>query len=157
GDIRNARVQFVNRDAGNSPIGPLLTPVLVSAADQKVGTVSCSWSCNIGQADSVPFTIGIVVTNYYGDDAGAEDSIVTVSKPLTGFITGGGYLSLTNSAGPNAGDVGSRNNFGFNVKYNKALTNLQGSLNCIVRRTVSGVVHTYQVKSNAINGLSINS
>lgn len=77
---------------------------------------------------------------------------MTVVVPgQTNFITGGGYLTLGASAGVYKGDSGSRNNFGLNVKYNKAGTNLQGNLNFIVR----GGGHIYQFKSNALNNLTI--
>jgi hypothetical protein len=44
------------------------------------------------------------------------------------------------------------------VKFNKNGTNLQGNANIIIRRTESdGVVHVYQVKSNATDSLNISS
>jgi len=150
GDIRNATIAFVNRDAGNAvlctaPIG------LVNPADPKTGTATCTWNANIGNADSAQFTVGIVVNNYYTRNASADNTVVTVSKPLASeFITGGGYLVLTNSVGQKAGDAGSKNNFGFNVKYNKAGTNLQGNMNIIVR---SGG-RVYQIKGNALTSLT---
>jgi hypothetical protein len=64
-------------------------------------------------------------------------------------------MTLTNSNGLKAGDAGSRNNFGFNIKYNKSGTNLQGNINVIIRRTEGGVVHTYQIKGNAMTSLSV--
>src|SRR2546422_11779388 len=79
--------------------------------------------------------------------------MVTVSKPLASqFITGGGYLRLTSAtAGINSGDVGSKNNFGFNVKYNSKGTNLQGRINTIIRRNG----HLYQVKGNNLQTLGV--
>jgi hypothetical protein len=47
---------------------------------------------------------------------------------------------------------GSKNNFGFNLKYNKGGTNLQGNLNTIVR-SENGKV--YQVKGNVMTSLSV--
>jgi len=79
-----------------------------------------------------------------------------VSKPLaSNFITGGGYLVLTSSAGHKAGDAASKNNFGFNVKYNRGGTNLQGKINIIVRRTESDGLHVYQVKGNVMTSLAV--
>jgi hypothetical protein len=101
-------------------------------------------------ANSASFTIGIKVTNYYNRDASTEDAVITVSKPLAEFVTGGGYLTLTSSSGLFAGAVGSRNNFGFNIKYNKQNTNLQGNINTIIRN--GG--RTYQVKGNSMTSLS---
>ncbi|MGH9847192.1 MAG: hypothetical protein ACREEM_51505, partial [Blastocatellia bacterium] len=66
-------------------------------------------------------------------------------------------LVLTSSSGLKAGDVRSKNNFGFNVKYNKQGTNLQGNINTIIRRLESdNVVHVYQIKGNSMTSLSTN-
>jgi hypothetical protein len=51
------------------------------------------------------------------------------------------------------GAVGQKTNFGFNVKYNKGGTNLQGQVNIIVRN--GG--RTYQIKSNSITSLAATS
>src|SRR5438445_9027329 len=71
------------------------------------------------------------------------------------MMTCGGYLELQNSAGTIAGDSNTKNNFGFNVKYNKSGTNLQGNINTIVRRKESdGIQHVYQIKGNSMTSLS---
>jgi hypothetical protein len=63
---------------------------------------------------------------------------------------------LTSSSGIKAGDAGKKNNFGFNVKYNKQGTNLQGNMNTIIRRTESdGVLHVYQIKGNSMTSLNV--
>jgi hypothetical protein len=158
GDIRNSTASFVLWN------GPTSTPIagcqnlpvgLVTSGDLLTGTATCLWSADIGSADSTQYTIGIVVGKYYTRNSSADNTVVTVSKPLDNSITGGGYLILSASSGLDAGDAGSRNNFGFNVKYNKAGTNLQGNLNAIVRRTESdGVVHVYQIKGNSMASLA---
>src|SRR5207249_5641112 len=127
-----ATVTFINRDNNtvivwNLPVG------LVTAGDTKTGTATYNWSLNIGAGDSAQYTIGIIVNNYYTRNASDDDTVVTVSKPLSNFITGGGCLMLSSSSGLKAGAAGSRNNFGFNVKWNKGGTNLQGNINTIVR------------------------
>src|SRR5262249_49773738 len=111
GDIRNARVTFINRDT-NTVIASNVAFGLVDPAAAKVGTATYNWSVDIGQADSQQYTIGIIVSNYYTRNASADDAIVTVSKPLDSFVTGGGFIVLTSSAGEKAGDAGSHNNFG---------------------------------------------
>ena len=153
GDIRNATISFINRDnntiiAANVPLG------LVDPNDPKVAVAAFNWNVTIS-GNSQSFTIGIIIGGYYIRNSGYDNTIVTVSKPLSDFITGGGYLELSNSAGIKAGDVGSKSNFGFNVKFNKRGTNLQGNYNNIVRRTESGVQHAYQVKGNNFTSLAI--
>jgi hypothetical protein len=155
GDIRKATVTFINRDNGqvlaaDIPVG------LVSSADLKVGTASTNVTLSLGGSDSESFTIGIIVNNYYARNSSDDNTVVTVSKPLNDFVTGGGYLVLERSAGEKSGDVGRKNNFGFNIKYNKKGTNLQGNINTIVRRKeADGVVHVYQIKGNVMNSLSV--
>jgi hypothetical protein len=151
GDIRHATVTFINRDT-NTPIATV--PVgLVNVLDTKTGTASYNWMVNIGTANSQSFTIGIRVNNYYTRDTPADDSVVTVSKPLSSdFITGGGYLVMSDSGGLYPGAPDSKNNFGFDVKYNKSGTNLQGHLSTIVRN--GGRV--YQIKGNVMTSLSVN-
>jgi PKD domain/K319L-like, PKD domain len=153
GDIRFAKVTFVD-GAGNALSGGCTNlPVgLVSTADSKVGTATCNWSANIGNQDSTAFTVGIKVEGRYIRHESTDDTVVTVSKPLgTNFITGGGYLLNQASAGQKAGGAGAKTNFGFNVKYNKSGTNLQGSINAIVRN--GGRV--YQIKSNSMTSLYV--
>ena len=150
GDIRNATVTFVNRDASNATLCTA-TIGLANSADLKTGTTTCTWQLNL-TGDSQSTNIGIVISGYYVRNSSDDDVVVTVSKPLTSdFITGGGYLVLTNSAGEKAGAAGSKANFGFNVKFNKSGKNLQGNINVIIRN--GGRV--YQIKGNAMDSLAV--
>lgn len=152
GDIRNATVSFIDRDAGNALLCSPMSIVPLDPANPQTGTATCSWAANLGSADSKNYRVGIVVNNYYTRNDPADDTVVTVSKPIgTNFITGGGYLQLASSAGQYAGDPGSKNNFGFNVKYNKSKTNLQGNLNTIIRRGA----RMYQLKSTNMISLAV--
>jgi len=149
GDITKATVQFVNRDAGNAVI---CTPTvgLVDPADPKTGTATCSWPVDIGTADSVSYTVGIIVNGRYTDTASVNaNTVVTVSKVVAGMITGGGYLVNSASAGQKLGASGEKTNFGFNVKPNKSGTGLQGNINTIVRN--GG--RLYQIKGNSMTSL----
>lgn len=158
GNISKGTVKFVfgsGAVAADSPEACSASVGLVDAADATVGTATCEWSYNIGSGESASYTVGIVVGGYYSRFSSGDDEVVTVSKPLTSnFITGGGYLALTNSGGQKAGSAGTKNNFGFNVKYNKSGTSLQGNINTILRRMEGGVLHVYQVKGNSMTSLS---
>jgi hypothetical protein len=152
GDIRNATVTFINRDT-NTPIATV--PVnLINAGDTKTGTASFNWNLDIGQANSGSFRIGIVAGGYYARNNSGDDAVVTVSRPLSsGFVTGGGYLVLSNSSGLKAGDPGTRSNFGFSAS--KSGNTVSGRINLIIRRRESdGVLHIYQVSSNALTSLT---
>jgi autotransporter-associated beta strand protein len=151
GDISKAKVTFIDRTT-NTVIATV--PVsLVNNQDPKTGTATYNWSVDLGADNAKDFTIGVQVNGYYQRDAAVDNTIVTVSKALKEFVSGGGYIQLAHAAGQNAGDVGSKNNFGFNVKYNKSSKNLQGNFNTIIRRTEADGVHVYQVKGNALNTL----
>jgi hypothetical protein len=90
------------------------------------------------------------VSGWYTYNASSENTVITVAQPLgSSFITGGGFLAESASAGRYAADAGTKSNFGFNVKFNKSATNLQGNVNVIFRR--GG--HTYQIKGNAFTSL----
>lgn len=80
-----------------------------------------------------------------------EYTVVEVVQPGSNSISGGGYLVLQRPAGLIAPDVGSKANFGFNVKYNKSGKNLQGHINTIVQS--NGRV--FQIKGNAITSLAV--
>ena len=147
GDIRNATVELKEGATSlcsfSSPL-PLLAP-----PDTRTATVECSRSFGLGD-----HTIDIYVNGYY---TGTGQGVVEVSQPDGSFITGGGYIVTSSSspAGQYAADPGSRMNYGFNVKFNKNRTNLQGHLNVIFRRTVGGALRSYQVKANAMDSLGI--
>jgi hypothetical protein len=149
GDIRNARVTVYD---GSTALCSGLTPALVSGADLTIGTVSCAAQLSTGTSGGTTHDIWFSATgsvSYYKGTSGIEE--VTVAQPIgSAFITGGGYLiNPATIAGQYAGDPGARTNFGFNVKYNKSLTNLQGNVNVIVRR--GGAI--YQFKSNSLSSL----
>jgi hypothetical protein len=145
GDIRNARVDLkVN---GVTPSGCAgLTPTLINPLDAKTGTVSCVTSLSSGTA-STEYTISVAVSNYYRDTNEVDIGVVEVAQPNGTFITGGGYLVESATAGKyGTPPSGSHMNFGFNVKYNKSGTNPQGHANIIFRWNG----HKYQIQSNSI-------
>jgi hypothetical protein len=148
GNITTATVQFVNRDMGSAPLCSA-TLSLLNAADSKTATASCNYTFNIGSADSDSVTIGVIVNGNYTRNSGDDNSVITISKPLTAFITGGGYLVLESSSGTYGGTPASKTNFGFNAK-SKGKNTLQGKVNIIIRK--NGRV--YQIKSTAIDSLS---
>jgi hypothetical protein len=145
-------VSLVNRDT-SATLCSGLKPALVNPSDTTIGTVTCQTTLAAGNTSGSQYTIGIVVGGYYTDNSQNEDSVITVAQPLaTNFITGGGYLvNPTNTAGTYAGDASQKTNFGFNVKYNKGGTNLQGNVNIIVRK--GGRV--YQFKANSLTTLGV--
>jgi hypothetical protein len=163
GDIRNAKVRFLN---SNVPIvisgltdanGYVLSGIsLVNPADTKTGIVSLNWPVNIGTATDIQYTISMEVNNYYTRSNQDDNTVITVYKSDGDFITGGGYIVPTQSFGQYAADSGRKTNFGFNVKFKSGGKNLQGNMNIIFRRTVAGVLRTYQIKANAMTSLGVN-
>ena len=121
-------------------------------SDSTVGTATCTSTPLLANttAGGSQYTIGIVVSGYYTRNLQTDDQVINVYIPQSNFITGGGYLNNTSSAGQYPGAIGQRTNFGFNVKYNKSGTNLQGNINVIVRN--NGRV--YQIKGNSMTSLA---
>jgi len=152
GDIRNATVKFVNRDASSAVLCTAAVG-LINSADPTVGTATCNVTLTANAtAGGSSYTIGIVVGNYYVRNDAYDNQVINVYIPQSNFITGGGYLALQNSAGLYPGQPGTKNNWGFNVKYNKQGTNLQGNINAIIRN--NGRV--YQIKGNSMTSLVVN-
>ena len=118
-------------------ISPVLSVGLVNS-DTRTGTVVYNWTGATSTVDNI--RLEIVVTGYYTRNSSADFVPIDVYQPNGDFITGGGYITLTSASGLKAGDAGTKNNFGFNVKYNAGGTNLQGNINTIIRHR-NGVLH----------------
>jgi hypothetical protein len=108
---------------------------------------------------SVTFTLG-TTSNYNISGTCSDNPVVTVSANSEGFVTGGGFIIPTNSGGRLSKFFGSntinglKNNFGFNIKTNKA-GKLQGNWNTVIRRREGDKVVVYQVKSNTASNLNV--
>ena len=144
GDIRKAKVTFIV-DGGSSPAGCANITVALIAADLRNGTAQCSATLSEGD-----HTVIVQISDYYRGGL-LEQAVIEVARPDGSFITGGGYTIITTPGGSYGADVGSRVNYGFNVKYNKNNKNLQGHANIIFRK--GGRV--YQIKANAMDSLGV--
>jgi len=151
GDIRKANVTLKADNGSGTSVTCTPTVGLINAADMKTGSASCLVSLPAGSQGSQEFKASIVVSNYYKDTAEGDLGVIEVANPNGSYITGGGYMVESASSGTYAATNTSRTNLGFNVKYNKNGTNPQGHVNIIFRKTIGGVVHVYQIKSNAMD------
>lgn len=161
GDIRNAMVKFVDRDAVSDISGWIPVTDLFDPSDPTTGSVSYNWLVNLGNSDSESYTVGILVgsldaNGYYLHNSSDDNTIINVYKPAGDFITGGGTIHPDNSAGQYASTNGLKLNFGYNVKYNNGGKKLIGHCNVIFRVLQGDGVHTYQIKGNAIQSLGVN-
>ncbi len=150
GDITNATVTFVNRDQGDAVLCSA-NIVLLDPTDPKTGSATCDWTTNLDSNDGVIYTVGILVNGYYTQDSTTEDTIVTISKPTSNYIQGGGYVINQNSRGTYAGDPGLKTHFGFYVNLNMQGTRLLGKVNIIVRQNGN----VYLFKSSDLSSLYI--
>ncbi|MEA3225460.1 MAG: hypothetical protein U9Q07_05875, partial [Planctomycetota bacterium] len=150
GNISYGSVTFVDRDT--HAVIAADVPVALLDGDPTTGVALYEWSVDLGNADSASFTVGCIVNGFYTRNDSYDNTVVTVSKPVPNSITGGGSLINFSCGGLFGGDPGLRTNFGFNVKFNKKLTNIQGHVNIIVRQ--DGRV--YQIKTNATDSLVVN-
>ncbi|HVK37364.1 MAG TPA: MBG domain-containing protein, partial [Candidatus Kapabacteria bacterium] len=170
GRIQNATVDFLK----DSPSGSVINS---AAEDVEVGFVNTGDTINgIANAESFSYTLsnsevadgGAIIEVYpvargeYYTGAAAQPGVIAIVMPGADYVNGGGYMVIgntngtTTSAGTYAANAGSKMNFGFTMKYTQSGRNLKGKANIIFRRTESdGVVHTYQIKSNAVNSLTV--
>jgi hypothetical protein len=163
GDIRKAKATF--RDGGpagnvlgsaNLPVGLVTPGVLTNGLSATTQTYSLNTN-EIGSGGKI-FQVWVGASDHFtGADAGPTP--VTLALPGQDFVTGGGHLVVTNSAGTYAGTVNSKMNFGFTMKWNKSGKNLQGNINIVYRKwqLYNGVWQwrVYQMKSNAINSMAV--
>jgi hypothetical protein len=155
GDISKATVEFHD----GSPTGTILgsgAVGLVSSSDPTVGTATAmDITITLSNAEmsggGKSLTVYTVVNGYYTGVSVPE--VITISPPAKDNVSGGGFLMMSNSAGTYQGKAGSKNNFGFTMKYNKSGKNLQGQTNFIIRASDNKI---YQIKSNAINSMAVN-
>lgn len=161
GDIRNARVRFLNEGAAITGTGTdsegWMMPGLVNPSDLKTGVVALNWPIDIGVQAEVIQTVGVEVDYYYVRKNSFDNTLITIYRPSGEFITGGGFIiNPENTEGVYAADPGLKTNFGFNVKFHKKGKYLKGNMNIIFRRTVDGVVHNFQIESKSKTSLGVN-
>jgi hypothetical protein len=160
GDITTSTLTFTIAEVGGpttNAIGVLSSSTATTATFTKDTTITLS-STKLSKTFDISWSIGGNYAN--GTNCPETSTEVTVSAPANDFVTGGGYIIPVASGGTKGGVYtnGYKNNFGFNVKWNKNYTNLQGSFNTIIRRsdpTDGNKIHTYQVKSNKPTALII--
>jgi hypothetical protein len=161
GDIRNAQITFSNAGIPGTTLGTPNLPVgLINPGNIHEGIAVTDFTHTLTgsgcSGGGETFEVWVKASNYYtGETDQDEVTLVTLALPGNDFVTGGGHLALSNSAGTYAGTTGSKMNFGFNMKWNPSGKNLQGQINIIFRRLVNGEWRTYQIKSNKINSMSV--
>ncbi|RYE19098.1 MAG: T9SS type A sorting domain-containing protein [Sphingobacteriales bacterium] len=109
-------------------------------------TVPCPAMANTANSETydVSWMIG---GNYTGAGCSETQALITLSAPSADFTTGGGYIFNNMSKGTLGiarGEITSKNNYGFNLKWGNNLKNLQGNFNTIIRQGGK----QYQVKTN---------
>jgi hypothetical protein len=122
-----------------SPVNGVCTPGAVEGAGYDATLpVNCVF-------DSVPvntYTVEVIVGGGYY--TGYAEDVLVVYDPSLGFTTGGGWFYWPGTT--------EKTNFGYNMKYNKKATKVQGSL-LIIRHLPGGTI--YRMKSNALYGLAL--
>jgi hypothetical protein len=158
GDVRNATVSFAFLAGGDIP-GTYAATLDATASTSTQATfykdlVVVLSASQLSKTGVVEWTIGGYYTN---TNCTENTTCITVSAPSADFLTGGGFLKLNSNPtyptyGKYAGDPGSKNNFGFSVKWNKSYTNIQGGgINTIVRK---GNL-LYQIKGTKVTSLIV--
>jgi hypothetical protein len=154
-DLRTANVKFLISNNGTTWTTLNPANVTVNSTGTQViysGIYPLSLGSNLlSDTWDVKWTLnGNYVQDNNCSDVGSQ---ITLSALAADFATGGGYVMNTGSTGTVGvnGGTATKNNFGFNVKWNKSMSTLQGHFNTIIR--VGSRV--YQVKSNKPSYLSV--
>jgi Cadherin-like domain/Secretion system C-terminal sorting domain len=154
GRITYACVEF-HKDTEDGIVLAKANVALVDPADTTIGVASAWSDCPISNTDLANggkiLNVVPVVIGYY--TAIGEVQQVTIAVPGSEFVTGGGYVVNKSTRGTFAARTAAKTNFGFTMKYAKNGSNLKGQANIIVRS--NNII--YQIKSNAINTLSVGS
>ncbi|MFM9050966.1 MAG: HYR domain-containing protein, partial [Bacteroidota bacterium] len=155
GNISTALVDIQIIPASGTAITiPNLPVSLLNPSDPTVGTVATTTTLTLpSNSDGMTYEVRFTVKSYY-----TETSTITLQvsrASVSDFLSGGGFNVITRSQGSYKADSLSRNNFGFQIKWNKSNRNLQGGINCIFRRTENGVRKTFQLKGNLMSSLSV--
>jgi hypothetical protein len=165
GDIRNATVTFRDGGPGGTIKGERdsIPMGLIDPANKQEGIASTFFQdqLNSSQVSSggLVYQMWVGANNYYCGNMAGDLIPVTLAMPGQDFVTGGGYIILTNNVSGTygVGAGGMRMNGGLVMKWNSSGKNLQGQVNIIYRRMENGVKKIYQIKSNAINTLVVES
>jgi hypothetical protein len=151
-DINPDDIDFsfnVSSSDGQATVSLIGSPVFnasTSAFTQKANvTIKAG---NVSSILEVSWSIG----KYYSDAQCAEkQALVTVAVPGSDFSSGGGFIYPENPNGLKPAVSTNKNNFGYNIKWTKNYSKLNGNFNTIWR--ANGV--SYQAKSNSASVLII--
>lgn len=106
--------------------------------------------CNFDDLPVNTYTVELTVSGDYYN--GYNEDVLVVYDPTLGFTTGGGWFYWPGTEDDYTGYPGDKTNFGYNMKYNKKGTNIQGNL-LLIRHLANDTI--YRVKSNALYGLAL--
>jgi hypothetical protein len=161
-DPTSASVKFYNTAAPTLSLGTVSPPV-INPSNSKQAIYSLQYPISIGSNPSstvtILWTVGENGAGNFSNSGCEAMTDVTVSSPTNDFVTGGGFIIPAASSGTHASDPNTKTNFGFNAKWNKNLSNIQGSgFNAIIRGTdpITKVKVLYQIKGTKVTALTVN-
>jgi hypothetical protein len=158
GDIKTATIKFIITPQNGGGGSTEVLGTLASSSTSDVATFTGSFTANLSTLLSQTYVVRWEIGGNYVNNSTCDDNtMITVSAPANDFVTGGGFNLQNNTGGIKGGtpNQGLKSNFGFNIKWNKSLTNLQGNWNNIIRRIENGNVVSYQVKSSQPKSLIV--
>jgi hypothetical protein len=153
GDLRYARVSFIDRDS-NQPLGTCkdVRIDVTDAAHPVTGIATCQYTVNLAKTEtSQSLRVGSIVTYSHAINSLESDVEVQVTKAPAGSISGSAPLNAPDGTSMYPGTVSPSSSVSFEVVFNKSLTSLQGYANVIF--TVAG--RTYVAKGNSLSNLSV--
>ncbi len=158
GDLTNATAKIFILDEDLNTIDWYTCPITLDPNNHAIGYISHDYPFNIGSEDALDYYISVEINGYYITNEEECDGMGSLHlyKADGEFITGGGHIQISDSYGTFTAEEGTKTNFGYHIKWNKTMKNLQGKMNIIFRRKENdGILHIYQIKTNATRSLGI--
>ncbi|MDB4904147.1 MAG: Fibronectin type domain protein, partial [Mucilaginibacter sp.] len=148
-------------NGSNTPVTAAFVSYSAAAAQSVYSYTIPTVTISPGGAVSMTIPVNWTVSGNYSVNTSCPETstMLTISTRSSDFVTGGGFVITTASSGKYAGDPNTKANFGFNIKWNKTLSNIQGGgFNAMVRGTdpITKAKVLYQIKGTKVLTLMVN-
>jgi pimeloyl-ACP methyl ester carboxylesterase len=153
GDLRQATLTFVDRDR-NTTLCTASVGLIVSGGTT-IGVGACAWTTSF--AESTHVTVGSIVGGYYVRDSRSDDVSVAIYPPNDHFLTGGGFLSPTTSAGAIGADAGTKVHFTVDARLKGSQPAIEGRVSVSLQHTDEMARrHSYAVEVRTLGSFATN-
>jgi hypothetical protein len=144
------------------------TPQVIAETHDPVGTLCKAFTVgsrpflavlysNAVGASLVVITVGSIVGGYYVRDSRSDDVSVAIYPPNDHFLTGGGFLSPTTSAGAIGADAGTKVHFTVDARLKGSQPAIEGRVSVSLQHTDEMARrHSYAVEVRTLGSFATN-